>query len=457
MEGKFTIRFSPVKGESLSGYLMRLSAENKTHVNEVTGLMRKGFKRFNEANSKYLIDCLIEKSDEIVWAQITEQNIEGLKALTFMPLYKKFASNPSILYPNPQASIFNYDFDTQHRRFCPICLKESGIYKLIWQIKDIEICPVHGVPLTMSCPTCGAKQRYVSDELGYYRCCKCHTSLFDNITTSSVDPRYQKSQQHIYNQWEYMLSDKTPGLTPIKEMNYEVQMALTLLHLSQKMHSISLKLLDKYDKYKILRFIKDRDKLLFVKPYTIMKYSTPSSFTVKDFFKTNISRESMEELLEQSEIDRKHLVSCKVVNKENRKKVMRAPNSIQSQSLIDGVDAYLRQRNNNGLLTTREILLHKGWPYSILPTDVLEYIRGTVCEYNESYKNSLLEIIKEETILIIERGEDPTYKRVAERVGVHISWIKRTPEAGNIIKTLKIQADKIHSCVDIPKTHGLEC
>lgn len=67
--------------------------------------------------------------------------------------------------------------------WCPACLEEQrergleiGI-PLVWQLRAVQICPTHEVPLEHSCPRCGRRHRPLSRHGDSGRCPWCQTWL----------------------------------------------------------------------------------------------------------------------------------------------------------------------------------------------------------------------------------------------------------------------------------------
>lgn len=138
-------------------------------------------------------------------------NQAGLSALTFS------AWNCTIHY----LGLFR-----RTRAWCVECYREWDakgeiIYdKLIWYIKEVDICLKHRIPFSTKCPHCGDS---TVKRLGIYRtlkyCQACHRSLIDNS-----DRRAQADQKNLAElEWtaqniEHLLF-MTPHLTPENHEN----------------------------------------------------------------------------------------------------------------------------------------------------------------------------------------------------------------------------------------------
>ncbi|MCM3719429.1 TniQ family protein [Fictibacillus phosphorivorans] len=148
----FTIRIKPKVGESLTSYLYRLTSENKTNlINLANTVVLPGKKR----SSKFSIinlDLSIKNNYNIeILADLTGLSIESLLSLTIVPYHTKFD-----LFIN----MLNKEFETAVRKVCPLCISKEKYFKLIWQVKEIDICNEHLVKLQKRCGKCGIEFQY---------------------------------------------------------------------------------------------------------------------------------------------------------------------------------------------------------------------------------------------------------------------------------------------------------
>ena len=232
MNKTLSARLVPRKGESLSGYLMRVAKANR--IEKICLLLNdicrsSGLK---ENCIYHSLDTLTSRHVNVdAISKATGLSCEEIFQMTINPVYWKFMCNDGYL-ENPGLLLLKQAIETMHRRFCPICLSQNGTYKLVWQIKDIELCNIHHIPLTSACPECGELQPYITDQLGALKCHRCNADLFK--TCKQPEPfelEYIRHQQYLYRQWAYLLGSKNSGLNPNPIMCYEKQMACTLLFL----------------------------------------------------------------------------------------------------------------------------------------------------------------------------------------------------------------------------------
>jgi len=197
-------------------------------INEI----RKTSNSLKEANKMYFIDSLSYRYADIEAISIlTGLNLDTISTMTMAPIYNKFTYDSRVVEA-PNYYLFNNLLEKKHRRFCQHCLRENGVYNLKWQIKNIEICDIHRTNLTSTCPTCGAIQPYITNYLGELRCHVCMSLLYETeIDTPEYGDKHLNNQLYLHRQWDYLLDNKTKGLTPNPSMNYEIQMVCTLLYL----------------------------------------------------------------------------------------------------------------------------------------------------------------------------------------------------------------------------------
>jgi hypothetical protein len=201
---RFTVRPRPYEGESLSGYLIRLSLANFVDCREILRYLQKGNYFKNGGRPVSYIDIYPE-------LQIDYQLLEhsaGLSSmmidtLSFKSTIFKFVTESSDWGKIRLTQMLN----TKNRRFCPICLSNSMNYKLLWQVREIEICEVHKVLLTSTCSNCQCEQPYYAQSLGLGLCFNCSYELYHLTRESGVTDSIRK-QLLYYLDWGNLLDPK---------------------------------------------------------------------------------------------------------------------------------------------------------------------------------------------------------------------------------------------------------
>ncbi|QQE78375.1 TniQ family protein [Alicyclobacillus sp. SO9] len=137
MMRSFTVRPQPKTGESLTSFLSTVANRNSRQLKDILRMLevtsddlrRRDYYRLDFIPSRYVpLESLSE---------LTGVSPVVLNALTFQPLIKKFFD-----YKEPESAnvklTLQRDIDVQHRRFCPACLKENGVYQLLWQTSTVR-------------------------------------------------------------------------------------------------------------------------------------------------------------------------------------------------------------------------------------------------------------------------------------------------------------------------------
>lgn len=211
----------------------------------------------------YLIDInpsIILNIDKI--CDMTLLSIKDISNMTFRNVLLKLFSYEEILEMHSSSFITNNIY--KKRRFCPECLRLDGAYKLIWQIREIEICDIHNIKLESMCKCCSHEQPLVHHLIDRAICVKCGHSLFDfEDIKFSMD--YITKQLSMYEDWNYLLDPGTSIGATLPGLNKLQSMAAKLLYIAQGYENIykysSIKHIDNTYKKRLLRITKSSRSL----------------------------------------------------------------------------------------------------------------------------------------------------------------------------------------------------
>jgi len=435
------IRLIPVKGESFSGYLMRMATENTIDIFELLRAI-KTTHQLNEMRQYHQIDSNpYEKLDIGLIMQLTDLEPEELSAMTYIPLYRKFVDESETLI-SLLKSILKNCVERQYRRFCPFCLKDycgqdrKGVFMLHWQVKDIECCHIHNVPLTSTCPRCGAMQPYITNSLGSYICFKCSAELFDVSRAEMDNIVYTDKDNRLFQLWDYLLDIGTRRLGKVPGLKYEVQMAITLIYLLEKKKRgrVIAPVMNKDERRSALLFVQNRDLNLFVTAYRLSTLLVRADLTAEDFFNCTVPEDFIELIAKRLKIDRVKLARLEAIKPYKRRiRHRREPEQVKKIALD-----YLRHRSKDkGPVTNKEVYSNIGVNRECLHYEVTQFIADAIKEYNRQLKESIYKEIEKNAIELLNSGEKVTYKILAERVGVHVMFIKRNKEIIRRINKIK--------------------
>ncbi|MED1662770.1 TniQ family protein [Brevibacillus laterosporus] len=229
MISKFTIRPMPKSGESLTGYLMRIVHRNFVSLNSLLTSVHNGGRR----RTDHQIDILSERVINLeALSGIVGVTLSQLRAMTFQSVVEKYVDHIDTSQDYP--AVMRDATDKIHRRFCPECLQEDGVLKLIWQVKEVEICDKHHVSLTSKCPVCTTDQPFLSKNLAVLRCFSCGSKLASHGTTKIEDTDLIAAQLRVYSDWRYLMNPSFSSLvSEIQNYPKEKSLAIAVVYLLQ--------------------------------------------------------------------------------------------------------------------------------------------------------------------------------------------------------------------------------
>ena len=302
MNEKLPIRPLAKQGESLSGYIMRtarlLDIDPKhllKHIYNKHNFYYPGIT--NETALQYFkiafsLDILpFRFLNKTGFCAMIDKTSEEIEKMTFSNLFAKF-NYPYSIDQSKYGAVLSNKIINDFRRFCPICLKEEGIYKLLWQIKEIEVCDIHKIKLKYTCPKCQSKQKYYSKELAEYRCYKCGHLLWDN---EQYNEPYNEGLKY-YDDWRFLLDSKTVICKQIAGIDKERSLAIVCLYLIQNQENI--KFFHTRTVRDIIRFIKGEGEGRKATFPAVLKILRKKNISLKEFSDIIVPEIYVDSLLE---------------------------------------------------------------------------------------------------------------------------------------------------------------
>lgn len=198
------------------------------------------------------------------------KSVSEIESMTLTNVFKKFNENTILDKTQLSATGVNYIIERNLRRFCPICLKEKGYYKLLWQIKEISICLEHNIPLQTICHKCGNEQLYISESLVDLSCFKCGNTLFNYPDIINDNDLLNKNYRY-YKEWEF-LKDGSKALSTYQHSK-DRDLALKILYLTQpskeifNLNSTRIISVSTSSKYKNFVLKKESSKLVSIQMF----------------------------------------------------------------------------------------------------------------------------------------------------------------------------------------------
>lgn len=165
------------RAESLSGYCQRLSYENRMPLLPLIKMMAVGQTVCLDRKHRRCFDPPdLNPSTVPFLANVTLLAADMVQSLTLYPLYASFyGSRPfsPLFFSSPyQKPIFSWC-----RRYCPLCLREEPYFRLLWQLAEVQVCPLHRIVLRDRCAECGKCLPLWSGKGVQGRCASCHSRL----------------------------------------------------------------------------------------------------------------------------------------------------------------------------------------------------------------------------------------------------------------------------------------
>lgn len=242
--------------ESLSGYIMRtansLDVDPKDllkHIyNENNFYYPKNINKIKQPFLKiaFSLDVLpFRFLNKVGFCKMLDKYPEDIERMTFTNIFNKLNLSYNTNHRKYVAVLMGRVI-SDYRRFCPTCLKEEGIYKLLWQVKEIEVCDIHKIKLQHICSKCGSKQKYYSQALAKHICYKCGHFLWNNQQPDELCIERLK----YYDDWRFLLDPKTAISKPIDGLDNERALAILCLYVMKNQ--------EKYFPRKNVRFFHER-------------------------------------------------------------------------------------------------------------------------------------------------------------------------------------------------------
>ncbi|WP_162879201.1 TniQ family protein [Paraliobacillus quinghaiensis] len=287
IENKFTVRPKPLEGESLTGYFMRLAKNNYLSLDEFFYIVKSDYKK--SSRQLHITDTLPEKVMNIeLLKKILKCCSSDIEKMSFTNVFYLFFNDKEEALSNYR-SVMPEMIEKEKRKFCSYCLEETGTYKLVWQLKDIQVCDIHQIKLQSKCPSCSNEQPYVSLELANYSCHFCHSPL----TTPSIDTTYSdialiNDQLQKYQDWNFLMtSDITLSFENIPGLHKEKQLAISFIYLfTGKENTFDMKTIPKTERSYIrglLRFLNNGGSRLKVTLRRLFRLIEHSKTSMREF------------------------------------------------------------------------------------------------------------------------------------------------------------------------------
>lgn len=148
--------------------------------------------------------------------------------MTFQIVLRKFYE--PFLVEEMQFSRLLSNLIEEKLKYCPYCVKERGYYRLIWQVREVNICIEHRIKLIENCPGCNNSIPILAKDSEIGICPVCYGSLTDTDSSIPIKEEFNR-QGRVITDWKYLLNSVTTFIPMINELNAKEAIAMALLYI----------------------------------------------------------------------------------------------------------------------------------------------------------------------------------------------------------------------------------
>lgn len=289
----FTKRPGIAEYETLTSYLHRISENNGVDFQRVVKYIIPRNSRNNITSRNLCQMDVLPRSiaDKNKLSNLIGKDIKCIEAHTFTPVINKLIINESASDRFNMQSLLIKTINTHTRCFCPTCLKDTGIYSLLWQVNGINICDKHFTRLDSVCQNCKKPIEYCSDYINQHRCSHCGFLYLKQVGEKVSEKEIIDEQMYMYRNWKFLLDYEKDLFTDKQGFSKEQMLAMKMLYTSQ-INSTYL------DTNNIMFFGKGYYKNLIKKANGISDNYQIRLHVLLDFFRSmNIDAESFSKIL----------------------------------------------------------------------------------------------------------------------------------------------------------------
>jgi hypothetical protein len=235
---KLSIRPTPRLGESITSILLRAGALNACDVMDVWRYVHNGSKYMLRSHLFYRLDYDFQMIELEKLKELLNISSDSLRRLSFFTVCSKFLDDPYRDFDRASLMIQS-EIYSKTRRYCPLCFKEEKVFKLIWQVKTIDLCGVHCSKLRTSCPHCLNPIDYKSD----YMCCGnpgCTSKLWNTPIMEKVS-KSSPFELKNHERWSFLLDPNRELTIKYNNLNMERSLALKLLFVAQNQEEVYIR------------------------------------------------------------------------------------------------------------------------------------------------------------------------------------------------------------------------
>lgn len=285
------IRLAIEQGECLSSYLQRVSNSNFISSHYLWRHVLKSNTHYPQSSISRLVDVTPSSTIDLnLLSSLLLNSREVLEDLSFMHVFSMFGVNINDIN---HSRILSKLIDTS-RKYCPECISENPYFKLIWQVTEINYCEKHGLELNTKCSNCNSFIPILPNSADIKKCPTCGFDLCNTTRTQYVS---SSKEQRVYDDWHYILNQKTSPLHPNDNISNVQNMALRILFLIEP-YKNNLTLDEKTTMSSIMQIARStKTSLTFIHLGSILQFLRKCNVPIQDFFSMNLPQEYIESIL----------------------------------------------------------------------------------------------------------------------------------------------------------------
>ncbi len=277
-----------LEGESLSSYIHRVSKANFVSAHELWRLLsRKGVHYPQSSKSSAIDVCPINLIDMKKLGQMLLSDTQVLESLTFIPLFEKMSISREIM---PSTRCLS-GLISEHRRFCPECLKKKNLYKLIWQVKELSFCPEHNVKLECKCPNCSTLIPTLPSNSDLGMCPNCNFELNKCYSKHYIPNDFD---YRVFTDWSFLLDILKPPIVDINGLSAQQNLALRILLACKNSDLSENEIITLKGNYQVARETKSTQTFIHLK--NILYFARKNNMSLEDFFTCQIPNDFIDNI-----------------------------------------------------------------------------------------------------------------------------------------------------------------
>lgn len=284
-------RPQPLQDESLSSYMHRLAKYNYISNHELWRFVTPKGVHYPQTSMSSTIDiCPINIIDIKKLGQMLSSDTQVLESLTFIPLLEKMSISRKVM---PSTRCLSR-LVSEHRRFCPECLKKKNLYKLIWQVKELSFCPEHNVKLECKCPNCSTPIPILpcNSDLGV--CPNCNFELNKCYSKHHIPNNFD---YRVFTDWSFLLDRSKPPTVDTNGLSAQQNLALRILFACKNSDLSKNEIITIKGIYQVARETKSAQTLIHLK--NILYFSRKNNTPLEDFFTCQIPSDFIDNIFKR--------------------------------------------------------------------------------------------------------------------------------------------------------------